>query len=86
MLTNMAPLRFIAKHLQQENYFAQALVKAPFMGTYIIQTMTATSGEDRNKWDQVFNLYMNSNRASAREQLERLSEEEYGNIAVAVQY
>jgi hypothetical protein len=75
MLTNMTPLRIIAKGLQNERYFAQCIAKTSFMGTYIVQTMTATPFENQGKWDRVFNLYMNSNQPSAREQLEHLSDE-----------
>src|SRR5712671_1813833 len=75
MLTNMLPLRIIARSLQNDRYFGQYIAKASFMGTYMVQTMTATPLEDRNKWDKVFNLYMNSNQVFAREELERLSSE-----------
>ena len=75
MATNMAPLRIIAKGLQKEQWLSQCIAKTSFMGTYIVQTMTATPFENQHKWDYVFDLYMNSNRPSAREQLERLSDE-----------
>lgn len=74
MLTNMIPLRFIARGMQKERYFAQILAKTTFMGTYIVQTIAATSPEVQNQWDKIINLYENSNDPSAREELIRLSE------------
>ena len=71
----MMPLRLIARHLQKGSALAQAVAKTSFMGTYIVQTMTATPREDQQQWDTVMNLYMNSNQLSAREQLERLPAE-----------
>jgi hypothetical protein len=73
--TNMMPLRLIARHLQKGSALAQAVAKTSFMGTYIVQTMTATPREDQQQWDTVMNLYMNSNQLCAREQLERLAAE-----------
>ena len=84
MFTNMRPLRMIARGLQNETYFAQYVAKTSFMGTYIVQTMTATPPDDQIKSDRIFDLYLNSNQPTAREQLERLSDE-YSNGLVSAE-
>jgi hypothetical protein len=73
--TNMMPLRIIARNLQKGSAMAQMVAKISFMGTYIVHTMTATTPENQRKWDTVMNLYMHSNKAFAREKLERLATE-----------
>jgi hypothetical protein len=73
--TNMVPLRLVAKNLQKGSAVAQAVAKTSFMGTYIVQTMTATPQRDQHKWDAVMNLYLNSNTSWAREKLESLAAE-----------
>jgi hypothetical protein len=71
----MMPLRIIARNLQKGSAMAQMVAKISFMGTYIVHTMTATTPENQRKWDTVMNLYMHSNKAFAREKLERLATE-----------
>jgi hypothetical protein len=74
MLTNMVPLKLIARGLQKENFLAQAVAKTAFMGVYIVQTMTATPMRFQREWDKVFDLYLKSNRPSERDELERIAE------------
>ena len=74
-VTNMMPLRIIARNLQKGLAMAQMVAKTSFMGTYFVQTMTPTTPENQRKWDTVMNLYINSNKAFAREKLERLATE-----------
>ena len=77
---NMLPLRLLARYLQKGSAMAQAVAKTSFMSMYIVQTITATSREDRHKWDAVMELYMNSNQVSAREKLESLSAQRIGVV------
>jgi len=70
-LTNMMPLRLIAKGLQKENYVAQLIAKTSFMGMFLSQTIAVTPNSEQ--WDKVFDLYSKSNDSAAREELEELS-------------
>ena len=75
LLTNMLPLRYLAKGLKKESYVAQLIAKFPFMGVHIVTYAIGMHRDSMNQWDKVFDLYLNSNRPSAREELERLAEE-----------
>ena len=75
LLTNMLPLRYLAKGLKKESYVAQLIAKFPFMGVHIVTYAIGMHRDSMNQWDKVFDLYSNSNRPLAREELERLAEE-----------
>ena len=72
MAAGMIPLKWIARGLTKENYFAQLLAKTSFMGMHITQTISAAPPEIRNKYDRIYDLYMNSNREDKRRELEEL--------------
>jgi hypothetical protein len=69
----MFPLIWLAKGLQSENYFAQLLAKAPYMGVHLTQTIAAAPQSIVREWDRVFDLYLNSNNDSSRQELEELA-------------
>jgi hypothetical protein len=72
-VTNMLPLKWTARGLKKENYFAQYFAKTSYMGTIINQTILAAPPEIVSEWDKVSDLYKNSNNEDARKELERLS-------------
>ena len=75
LITNMLPLRYLAKGLKKESYVAQAIAKSPFMGVHIVIYAAGMHRDSVNQWDKVFNLYSNSNRPLVREELEKLAKE-----------
>lgn len=75
ILTNMFPLKIIAKGLQRGDYFAQLIAKTSFMGMNMAQSIRAAPLNERSQWDRVLGLYENSNNPLAREELEKLAEE-----------
>ena len=74
-LTNMLPLRYLAKGLKKESYVAQLIAKKPLMGMLVVQFVGAMPSDSISQWDKVFNLYKNSNHSASREELEGLAEE-----------
>jgi hypothetical protein len=72
MITGMIPLQWIARGLLKENYFAQLLAKTSFMGILMAQTISASPATARNKYDKIYDLYMNSNKEEKRRELEHL--------------
>ena len=72
-ITNMLPLKWTARGLKKENYFAQKFAKTSYMGTVINQTILAAPPEIVREWDKVSDLYKNSNNEDERNELERLS-------------
>jgi hypothetical protein len=75
LMTNMLPLRYLAKGFKKESHIAQIIAKSPFIGELIVQFALAMPQDSLNHWDEVSGLYESSNRSSAREELERLAEE-----------
>ncbi|MDZ7686943.1 MAG: hypothetical protein U5O39_19970 [Gammaproteobacteria bacterium] len=76
MVTGMAPLRWLGRGLAKEQYFAQLVAKAPFMGVYLTQTIGAAPRPIAHEWDHVFDLDMNSNDEGLRKKLEALAKDE----------
>jgi len=72
MVTGMIPLQWIARGILNENYFAQLFAKTSFMSMLIAQTIAAAPAESRNKYDKIYDLYMNSNKEESRRELEDL--------------
>lgn len=72
MFTGMVPLKWIAKGLNKENYFAQVLAKTSFMGVHMAQTISAAPPEIVKQNDELIDLYQRSNDENARKQLEEL--------------
>jgi hypothetical protein len=72
MITGMIPLKWIARGLLNENYFAQLIAKSSFMGAHIAQTISAAPLEVRNKYDTIYDLYWKSNIEENRRKLEEL--------------
>lgn len=72
MITGMIPLQWIARGLLNENYFAQLIAKTSFMGMLMAQTIPAAPAAARNKYDKIYDLYMNSNKEEKRRELEEL--------------
>lgn len=72
MTTGMILLQWIARGLLNENYFAQLLAKTSFMGMLMAQTISAAPAEAKNKYDKIYDLYMNSNKEEKRRELEDL--------------
>ena len=74
-LTNMLPLKYFAKGLRKENYIACALVRNELIGMLMVQFKAAFPSDIDREYDQVFDLYLDSNNLASREELERLAEE-----------
>ena len=72
MVTGMIPLKWIARGLIKENYFAQLAAKKSFMGVHMAQTISAAPPEIEQKHDKIIDLYQKSNDENARKQLEEL--------------
>ena len=72
MITLMVPLKWIARGLLRENYFAQVVAKSSFMGVHMAGTIAAAPPEINSLYDQIFKLYRDSNDQRTREELEQL--------------
>ena len=72
MVTGMIPLKWIARGLTKENYFAQLAAKTRFMGMHMAQTISAAPHEIEQQHDKIIDLYQKSNDENARKQLEEL--------------
>ena len=72
-ITNMFPLRWTARGLKKEKYYAQYFAKTTYMASVITNTVLAFPPEIKLEYDKVFDLYMNSNNEDARKELELLS-------------
>jgi hypothetical protein len=72
MLTGMIPLKWIARGLIKESYFAQWAAKTSFMGMHIAQTISAAPPEIEQLNERLIDLYQRSNDENARKQLENL--------------
>ena len=72
MVTGMIPLKWIARGLIKENYFAQLAAKTSFMGMHMAQTISAAPPEIKQQYDKMFDLYKKSNDEEARKQLEEM--------------
>lgn len=72
MITFMVPLKWIARGLLRESYFAQVLARSSFMGAHISATMAATPPEITRQHDRLVELYQRSNDESTRSELEQL--------------
>lgn len=72
MVTGMIPLKWIARGLIKESYFAQLAAKTSFMGMHMAQTISAAPPEIKQQYDKMIDLYQKSNDEKARKQLEEL--------------
>ncbi|MBW2324248.1 MAG: hypothetical protein JRF41_12170 [Deltaproteobacteria bacterium] len=73
MVTGMLPLKWIARGLIKENYFAQLAAKnTRFMGMHMAQTILAAPFDIKERYDKLFDLYQRSNDENARKQLEEM--------------
>lgn len=72
MVTGMIPLKWIARGLIKESYFAQLAAKTSFMGMHMAQTISAAQPEIVQQHDKIIDLYQKSNDENARKQLEEL--------------
>lgn len=72
MITLMVPLKWIARGLLRESYFAQLIAKSSFMGAHIAGTIAAAPPEITRQHDRLIELYQGSNDESTRKELEQL--------------
>ncbi|MBI2993010.1 MAG: hypothetical protein HYY48_02395 [Gammaproteobacteria bacterium] len=72
MITLMVPLKWIARGLLRENYFAQLIAKSSFMGAHIAGTIAAAPPEITRQYDRLIGLYQGSNDEKTRKELEQL--------------
>jgi len=72
MVSGMIPLKWIARGLIKENYFAQLAAITSFMGVHMAQTISAAPSEIEQKHDKIIDLYQKSNDKNARKQLEEM--------------
>ncbi len=72
MVTGMTPLKWMARGLVKENYFAQLAAKTSFMGMHMAQTISAAPPEIEQRYSRILDLYQRSNDENARKQLEEL--------------
>lgn len=72
-ITNMFPLKWVARGLKKEKYYAQYLAKTSYMAIIITNTVLAFPPEIKLEYDNIFRLYMDSNNEDVRKELERLS-------------
>lgn len=71
MILGMVPLKWIAGGLLKDNYFAQLIAKSSFMGVEIAQTISAAPRETRERYERIYELYLNSNSEVERRELEK---------------
>lgn len=76
MISGMFPVKWIARGLLSNNYFAQLIAGNQFMGTFIAQTISAAPTEIINKYDRIYDLYNNSNDEDKRRELIELCTDE----------
>jgi hypothetical protein len=72
MVTGMLPLRWIATGVIDEKYFVQGFLKTHYMGGYIVKSINAAPPFIQKNYDELFELYMDSNSEESRKKLEDL--------------
>ena len=72
ILTGMLPLRWIARGLRDDNPLAQLFAKSDFMSMFMPGSITAAPPSTVKKWDDLIDLYGDSNREESRKKLEDL--------------
>lgn len=72
MLTGMLPLRWIAGGLREEKYLAQLFARSDFMSMFMPGSITAAPATIVKQWDDLIDLYRDSNREESRKKLENL--------------